>query len=328
MTTRDPGGRAGSRPRAADEGATHGVAGADGARPSRYGSAGRREPGGAEVPAGPLGRVEGRSQESPPVVLGVTGASGALYGTRLLRALLLAGRRVDLIFTEYGLYLLKLELGLHSASYGRLDELRQRLELSESAWRRVRLFRNNDLAGEPASGSSRFAGVAVCPCSMKNLAAIATGLSETLLQRAADVALKERRPLVLVPRETPLNLVHLENMTRLARAGATLIPAMPAFYQMPRTFEDLADFIAARVLDHLGIENDLVPSWGEVRRGGRAAAGARPEPPVAAAEPEIAAGAEPDTPAGAETPTARRADRENPPPAPAAPAPKDGQGGR
>jgi 4-hydroxy-3-polyprenylbenzoate decarboxylase len=208
-----------------------------------------------------------------PVILGVTGASGAIYGVRLLRALLLAGKPVDLIFTEYGLYLLKLELGLTSVSHGKLDALRARLDVPERAWDRVRVFRNHDLAAEPASGSSRFAGVAVCPCSMKNLAAIAHGLSETLLQRAADVALKERRPLVLVPRETPLSLIHLENMRRVARAGATLVAAMPAFYQLPRTFDDLADFIAARVLDHLGIEHELVPRWSDLKRLGRGAAG-------------------------------------------------------
>ncbi len=184
---------------------------------------------------------------------------------RLLRGLLLAGRPGDLIFTAYGLYLMKLELGLASTSAGRLDELQGYVDLPGAAWERVRVFRNHDLAAEPASGSSRFAAVVICPCSMKNLAAIANGLSETLLQRAADVALKEKRPLVVVPRETPLNLIQLRNMTRLARAGATLIPAMPAFYQRPATFEDLGDFIAARVLDHLGITNALVPRWDALR---------------------------------------------------------------
>ncbi|MFN2431659.1 MAG: UbiX family flavin prenyltransferase [Gemmatimonadota bacterium] len=199
-------------------------------------------------------------------MLGVTGASGAIYAARLLRALLLAGRPVDLIFTEYGLYLLKLELGLAGVGYGRLESLRDALDLPAGAWDLVRPHRNHDLAADCASGSSRFAGVAICPCSMKNLAAIANGLSQTLLQRTADVALKERRPLVVVPRETPLNLIHLENMTRIARAGGSVIPAMPAFYQRPRTFEDLADFVAARVLDHLGIEQELVPRWEEAAR--------------------------------------------------------------
>jgi 4-hydroxy-3-polyprenylbenzoate decarboxylase len=209
------------------------------------------------------------ASSADPIVLGVTGASGAIYAVRLLRALLLAHRPVDLIFTEYGLYLMKLELGLSSVTAGNLTELRDSLDVPAPAWETVRVFRNHDLAGPPASGSSRFGGVVVCPCSMKNLAAIANGLSETLLQRAADVALKEKRPLVVVPRETPLNLIHLRNMARLAQAGATIVPAMPAFYQRPRTFEDLGDFIAARVLDHLGIPNDLVPRWEEAKRSSR-----------------------------------------------------------
>ncbi|MBA2564957.1 MAG: UbiX family flavin prenyltransferase [Gemmatimonadetes bacterium] len=228
-----------------------------------------------------------RAEGDPPIVLGITGASGAVYAARVLRALLLAGRRVDLIFTEYGLYLIKLELGLTAVSHGRLEPLRDHLDVPQTAWDRVRAFRNHDLAAEPASGSSRFAGVVICPCSMKNLAAVALGLSETLIQRAADVALKERRPLVVVPRETPLNLVHLENMLRLARAGGTLIPAMPAFYQAPRTFDDLGDFIAARVLEHLGIESDLVPRWSDV--GPRGHKGERPQTPAhipAAPRPE------------------------------------------
>lgn len=228
----------------------------EGSAPSFDGS---RPPG--DEPARPDSRLA-----DLPIVVGVTGASGALYAVRLIRALLLAGRPLDLIFTEYGLYLVKLELGLSSVSYGKLDELRAHLDVPEAAWKRVRLFRNHDLAAAPASGSSRFAGVVVCPCSMKNLAAIAHGLSATLLQRAADVALKERRPLIVVPRETPLNLIHLQNMARLARAGGTIIPAMPAFYQLPRTFEDLGDFIAARVLDHLGIAHALVPRWEESER--------------------------------------------------------------
>jgi 4-hydroxy-3-polyprenylbenzoate decarboxylase len=208
-------------------------------------------------------------------VLGITGASGAIYAARLLRALLLAGRAVDLIFTDYGLYLVKLELGLGSVTAANLTALEEILDVPTEAWKRVRVFRNHDLAAPPASGSTRFAGVAVCPCSMKNLAAIANGLSETLLQRAADVALKERRPLVVVPRETPLNLIHLRNMGRLASAGATIVPAMPAFYQAPKTFEDLGDFIAARVLDHLGIPNDLVPGWETTRREARASRATR-----------------------------------------------------
>ncbi len=238
--------------------------------------AGRPGPDGGHRRSSPSAGDARRVAGAEPVVLGVTGASGAIYAARLLRALLLAGRPVDLIFTDYGLYLVKLELRLASVTAANLTELQDALDVPTAAWEGVRVFRNHDLAAPPASGSSRFAGVAVCPCSMKNLAAIANGLSETLLQRAADVALKEKRPLVVVPRETPLNLIHLRNMARLARAGGTIVPAMPAFYQRPRTFDDLADFIAARVLDHLGIPNDLVPSWEDARRSPRGGA-AHPE---------------------------------------------------
>ena len=213
---------------------------------------------------------EDPSGRRDPLVLGVTGASGAIYAARLLRALLFARVPVDLVFTEYGLYLLKLELGLRTVTQSNLEPLRAHLDVPEELWALVRVFRNHDLAADPASGSTRFRGVAVCPCSMKNVAAIAQGLSATLLQRAADVALKERRPLVLVPRETPLHLIHLENLARIARAGGTIVPAMPAFYQGPRTLEDLADFVAQRVLDHLGVEVRLVPSWPE-RETGRGA---------------------------------------------------------
>ena len=222
----------------------------DGRRPAARGDSAARRP-------------EAGARRADPILVGVTGASGAIYAVRLLRALLLSGAPVDLIFTEYGLYLLKLELGLRRAAPDRLDALREAAGVPSEAWARVRTFRNHDLAAEPASGSSRSRAVVVCPCSMKNLAAIAQGLSETLLQRAADVALKERRPLILVPRETPLNRIQLANMARVAEAGATLIPAMPAFYQAPRTFEDLGDFVAARILDHLGIANDLVRRWPE-----------------------------------------------------------------
>jgi 4-hydroxy-3-polyprenylbenzoate decarboxylase len=218
-----------------------------------------------------------------PILVGVTGASGAIYPVRLLRALLLATRPVDLIFTEYGLYMLKLELGLRALNVGNLAPLIEHLGVEPAAWERVRVFRNHDLAAGPASGSSHLGAVVVCPCSMKNLAAIAHGLSETLLQRAADVALKEQRPLILVPRETPLNLIHLQNMVRVARAGATVLPAMPAFYQLPRSFEDLGDFVAARILDHLGIPNELVPRWDaepSPTRDGRASRGAKRKEPA------------------------------------------------
>ena len=198
-----------------------------------------------------------------PIVLGITGASGAIYAARLLRALLLAGRAVDLIFTDYGLYLVKLELGLSSVTVTNPSELERALDVPAEAWARVRVFRNHDLAAPPASGSTRFAGVAVCPCSMKNLAAIANGLSETLLQRAADVALKERRPLIIAHRESPLTLIDIRAMETLTLAGAIIAPCNPGYYLLPRSVDDVVDFMAARLLDLLKIEHDIMARWGE-----------------------------------------------------------------
>jgi len=130
-------------------------------------------------------------------------------------------------------------------------------------WASVRLFDDSDRGAEPASGSARTAGMVVCPCSMGTLAAIAHGTSRSLIERAADVTLKERRPLILVPRETPLSLVHLRNLTLAAEAGAVVLPAAPGFYHKPAKVSDLVDFIVQRVVDHLGLEISLVKRWGE-----------------------------------------------------------------
>jgi 4-hydroxy-3-polyprenylbenzoate decarboxylase len=128
--------------------------------------------------------------------------------------------------------------------------------------RYVTLFDDADRGAAPASGSAKSAGMVICPCSMGTLASIAAGVSRSLVERAADVALKERRPLVLVPRETPLSAIHLENMLRVTRAGAVVMPAAPGFYHRPKTIDELVDFIVARVLDHLHVENTLAPRWG------------------------------------------------------------------
>src|SRR5688572_28877146 len=128
-------------------------------------------------------------------------------------------------------------------------------------WSRVQVFDPDDRGATPASGSAPSAGIVVCPCSMGTLASIAAGTSRNLVERAADVALKERRPLILVPRETPLSLIHLENMTRLTRAGATIMPAAPGFYHRPRSIDDMVDFVVARILDHLGVEHRLGKRW-------------------------------------------------------------------
>ena len=193
----------------------------------------------------------------PPVVVAVTGASGAPYAVRLLEQLALVERRVALIVSSHGWRLLGMEADLPDVA-----ALRRRV--GGARWdRAVTVFDDGDRGATPASGSARTSGMVVCPCSMGTLAAIAHGTSRSLIERAADVTLKERRPLLLVPRETPLSLVHLENMLRVSRAGAVVIPAAPGFYHRPRTVGDLVDFVVARVLDHLGIDHALGRRWGD-----------------------------------------------------------------
>ena len=195
------------------------------------------------------------------VAVAITGASGALYATRTLAALLERGCHVELIVTEYGRRLLRDELG-DAAAVERLGDY-----LAEKYGEAVRsgtytLYSNRDLGARIASGSQDCQAMAVVPCSMKTLAGIAHGLSRTLVERAADVMLKERRTLVIVPRETPMSLPQLRNMTLCAEAGAVVMPAMPAFYQMPKTLDHLADFMAGKILSALGFSHDLYPKWG------------------------------------------------------------------
>jgi 4-hydroxy-3-polyprenylbenzoate decarboxylase len=191
-----------------------------------------------------------------PIVMAITGASGAPYAVRLLEQLVAADREVWLIVTSHGLRLLRTELNIDS-----VDELRKRV--GADAFRRlVRVHDDADRGAAPASGSARNAGMVICPCSMGTLSAISVGASRSLVERAADVMLKERRPLVLVPRETPLSAIHLQNMLRLSRAGAVILPAAPGFYNKPETVQELVDFIVARVMDQLGVDHSLVRRWG------------------------------------------------------------------
>lgn len=191
-----------------------------------------------------------------PIVFAITGASGAPYAIRLLEQLIVARRRVQLIVSSHGLRLLRTETGIQS-----VEELRARVGASGFD-EYVRLFDDNDRGAAPASGSAQNAGMVICPCSMGTLSAIAVGASRSLVERAADVALKERRRLVLVPRESPLSAIHLENMLKVTRAGAVVLPAAPGFYHRPNSVGDLVDFIVARVLDHLEVEHELVRRWG------------------------------------------------------------------
>ena len=188
-----------------------------------------------------------------PWVVALTGASGAPYGVRLLEALAKGKVPVQLIISQHGWRILTLEAGVTS-----VEELRK---ATGGDWSTVSVFDDGDRGAAPASGSARSAGMVICPCSMATAAAVAHGTSRSLVERAADVALKERRRLILVPREAPLSLVHLRNLTAATEAGATVIPAAPGFYHKPKTVQDLVDFVVQRVLDHMGLDIEVAPRW-------------------------------------------------------------------
>ena len=204
--------------------------------------------------------MSGEAGRARNVALAITGASGAIYGVRTLAALLQQGCEVDLVVSDYGRRLIRDELG-DEASVERLGEY-VRARYGDSVDRgRIVLHGHRDQGAKLASGSQRCEGLAIVPCSMKTLAAVAHGLSRNLVERAADVMLKERRRLVLVPRETPMSLPQLKNMVAAAEAGATILPAMPGFYFLPKTIDELADFLAGKILAALGFEHDLYPRW-------------------------------------------------------------------
>lgn len=190
------------------------------------------------------------------IVIGITGASGSIYAKRMIEVLVQQGIQVHVIATEKGKQVFKYELNLNLAQWIK--------ELSES-YSNVKLENNQNLFAGVASGSYGFDAVVILPCSMGTLAEISHGLSRNLLTRAADVALKEGRKLVIVPRETPFNIIHLENMTRLSKVGATIIPAMPGFYHHPQTMEDLINFVVGKVLSYLNIEHNLFESWEDTK---------------------------------------------------------------
>jgi flavin prenyltransferase len=200
------------------------------------------------------------AERTRSVAIAVTGASGAIYAVRTLAALLSQSVHVELVVSDYGKRLLRDELGDQAT----LENLRP--YLSSKYGRGVEagtlnLQSNRDLGATIASGSHGCSGMAIVPCSMKTLAGVAHGLSRNLIERAADVMLKEKRPLVIVPRETPMSLPQLKNMVLCAEAGAMVLPAMPAFYQLPKTLDDLADFMAGKILAGLGFDHDLYPAW-------------------------------------------------------------------
>src|SRR4051794_31371467 len=210
--------------------------------------------------------VPGSTERRRAIAIAVTGASGAFYATRTVAALLERGVHVELIVSDYGRRLLRDELG-EGASLERLVPFLTEKYGQSIAAGTITVHSNRDLGATIASGSHGCSGMAIVPCSMKTLAAVAHGLSRNLIERAADVMLKERRPLVIVPRETPMSLMQLRNMVLCAEAGAIMLPAMPAFYQMPQTLDHLADFMAGKILSALGFEHDLYPKWtGQVPR--------------------------------------------------------------
>jgi len=198
------------------------------------------------------------------VTLALTGASGMPYGLRLLECLLAAGVEVGLVYSPAAQIVAKQECDLTLPAQPR-EAARLLAERYGAQPGQLAVYGRDDWMAPIASGSAPADAMAACPCTMGTLGAIANGLADNLIERAADVALKERRPLVLVPRETPLSAIHLENMARLARAGATILPPAPGFYGRPATVAELVDFVVARVLDHLGVAHALGPRWGERR---------------------------------------------------------------
>src|SRR3954452_3807999 len=194
------------------------------------------------------------------IAIGITGASGAVYATRTMAALLERGCHLEVVISDYGRRLLREELGDGAA----VDRLRDYLvETYGEAARQgtYSIVSNKDLGATIASGSHDCEAMVIVPCSMKTLAGVAHGLSRNLVERAADVMLKEKRRLVIVPREAPMSLPQLKNMVLCAEAGALMLPAMPAFYQMPKSLDDLADFMAGKILSALGLPHQLYPKW-------------------------------------------------------------------
>jgi 4-hydroxy-3-polyprenylbenzoate decarboxylase len=200
------------------------------------------------------------------IAVAFTGASGMPYGMRLVDCLLAAGCQVWLLYSQVAQIVARQEMGIELPSRPAEVEaaLRERFKDVDG---RLRVFGREEWFAPPASGSNPPDAMVVCPCTMGTLAAIAAGLAQNLIERAADVAIKEGRKLVLVPRETPLSALHLENMLRLARLGVVILPPSPGFYNHPQSIDDLVDFVVARILDQLGVAHSLMPRWGEAGEG-------------------------------------------------------------
>ena len=196
------------------------------------------------------------------VTLAITGASGAQYGIRLLQCLVAAECRVYIMVSKAAEVVINTETPLDFPSE-QLEQLRFLQDFTQAKPGQLALFEELDWFAPVASGSSSPSAMVVCPASGGTLSAIACGASNNLIERAADVAIKERRPLILVPRETPYSQIHLENMLKLAQLGALILPASPAFYMQPKTVDDMVDFVVARILDQLDLPQTLLARWGE-----------------------------------------------------------------
>lgn len=196
------------------------------------------------------------------ITLAMTGGSGAGYGFRLLECLLSANCHVDFLISDAARQVVQMELGLDLPLDAKplQDFLQQRFKSSSG---QLNVYGKMDWLSPVASGTSRNRQMVICPASGGTISAIAHGASKNLIERAADVAIKERYPLIIVPREMPLSAIHLENLLKLARLGVTVMPASPGFYYQPKEISDLVDFVVGRILSHLGIEQALVPAWGE-----------------------------------------------------------------
>jgi 4-hydroxy-3-polyprenylbenzoate decarboxylase len=198
-----------------------------------------------------------------PIIVGITGASGAIYAVRLLETLLAAGRDVHLSISPSGRDVLQheLQLDVDLANFD-ISRLRLRHKAGDGIAGTLHYFHYQDFMAPMASGSFLTAGMAICPCSGSTLSSVAAGSATNLIQRAAEVQLKERRKLVLIPREAPLSLAHIDNMRRVTEAGGTILPASPGFYHGEQTVDELVNFVVARICDQLSVEHSLTKRWG------------------------------------------------------------------
>ncbi|MDT8363174.1 MAG: flavin prenyltransferase UbiX [Nitrosomonas sp.] len=195
------------------------------------------------------------------ITVALTGASGMPYGIRLLEILLQQGCRVYLLYSQAAQIVAQQEMGLVLSSRPQETEIALNKYFNTTTGM-LSVFGREEWFAPVASGSNPADAMVICPCTMGTLSAVAVGMSQRLIERAADVMLKEKRPLIIVPREMPFSTIHLENMLKLAHAGATILPANPGFYHHPETIQDIVDFVVARILDHLGVAHDLMPRWG------------------------------------------------------------------